>query len=244
MKLTFVPSSSGSAKKPDVEMFLLGSLDYIEGDGYYLRNDNVGLSAIPTETVLAYYRALADSGNIQPHAATKILKRSFVLENNLTFKEGILSEDYEWMFRLLRCLESVSIFDEPLYIYRVGREGSVTNTVSRKSVEDLLGIVASSLSFYKGKAATPLKDFELGACSYLWFIALGLSSQLGRNEACTVAGLFNSTSAVCPYSRSHKTRLAYAVYRLLGASAASFVLGAYISLGKMRAINRTKVRHA
>lgn len=228
-------------KYPDVEMFLLASVDYVEGDGYYKRKEHENFKKINTNSIETYYHDLLVNGNLEVHAATKILKREFLYKNNLFFKEGIISEDNEWMLRLLRFLKRVVIIDEPLYVYRAGRLGSITNTIELKNVSDVLDIVKMSILFYCLHSEHALKKYELCYCAYLWFSALGLSDQLSKQEREGLKEKFKKTSCVCSYSNSPKTKLAYIVFRVCGLDITTKILGKYIELKSAKNINKKRV---
>jgi len=74
----------------------------------------------------------------------RIYKRSFLLENNLFFKVGILHEDN--LFTPIACYYAlkVKVIPDCLYVYRI-REGSITQTINVKRIFDIL-IVANTLS--------------------------------------------------------------------------------------------------
>ena len=226
---------------PDVEMFLFSSLDYIEGEGYYRRSEHDRLSAVRTDTVEHYYQDLLCNGNLEIHAATKILKRDFLIQNSLTFKEGIVSEDNEWILRVLRSLNSVVIINQPLYIYRANRQGSITNNISIKNIKDLLYIVKESLDFYDRNPEGKYKNNELCYVSYLWFSALGLSTQLPKKEQKQIMEVFQKTSSVCRYSNSKKTKICNVIYSLTGYKTTAFILGIYIRLKRRLRLNKRKV---
>lgn len=74
-------------------------------------------------------------------------KRSFLLENNLRFKEGIYHEDN--LFTPLACYyaKKVKAVNECLYDYRV-RVNSITTTSNVKRHSDLLGISNALAAFF------------------------------------------------------------------------------------------------
>lgn len=219
-------------KNPNLEMVLFSGYDYVDGKGMYIRKDSRNLTMIDVSSVPNYYKSLLKSGNLQVHAATKILKRKFLIDNGLLFKNGLFSEDNEWMLRLLRCLSSVGTIDERLYVYRAKRPGSISNSIKAKNIEDLLSIVESSISYHEKHEVVEksLKKYELCYCSYLWFSALGLSQKLSTNERRALLPKFRKTVSVCKYSSSPKTKCAYLAYKALGMKNTSLLLGIYIRL--------------
>lgn len=216
-------------KNPEIEMFLFTSYDFVEGLGVFKRNEHKNLKNIRTDSVENYYHDLLNNGNLEVHASTKILKRSFLLRENLFFQEGLLSEDNQWMMRLLRRLKSVQIIDEPLYIYRAGRQDSITHTIKKKNITDLLEIINESIEYYQSNICSEkLKTLELCYASYLWFSALGLSTMLAKIDREELRPLFKNTSDVCNYSNSKKTRLCNNLLKILGFDFTMFILGIYI----------------
>ena len=219
------------AKKPGTEMFLFTSLDYVEGKGYFKRAEHEKLSRIRTDTVEHYYEDLLKNGNLEVSAATKILSTDFVKNHDLYFKLGITAEDNEWMLRLLRVLDTVDIIDKPIYMYRARRAGSITNTIGKKNLRDMLEIIDLSVAYYKDNAEMHnRKKYEFCYCAYLWFCALGLSASLSRSEFRDLKPLLKQTSMVCKYSDSPKTLASYRIYTLFGIGFARFALGAYLKL--------------
>lgn len=227
--------------KPDVEMFLFTSLDYIEGNGLYKRIEHNNLQAIRTDSVEHYYQDLLANGNLEVSACTKILRTDVIKKHRLYFKERIVGEDNEWIIRVLRVLNFVAILDYPLYICRLGRVGSITNTIKRKNIDDFLDIIQSCIEYYKkNEHEKRLLACEYCFCAYLWFSALGLSTKISKEDYKAVVPKFRATAEVCKYSNSKKTKMAYCVYKILGLSGAKRVLGFYIKLKNKKNMNKKK----
>lgn len=228
--------------RTNVDMFLFAGLDYIEGEGYFDRSDSVRYVTKPVVDARSYYEVMLGNGNLQVSACTKFLKRIFLLENALFFTDGLLGEDNEWMIHLLRCASTIEIIPFPLYICRLGRSTSITNTIKKKNVSDLLQIVQNSIDYYQSPDADrSVMEYEFCFCAYLWFCALGLSRNLSRAERNSLIPQFKKTAYVCRFSNSRKTRLAYSVYRICGLKPTAFALGTFIhAKGKLR-LNKKKV---
>ena len=238
-----VPSIISKIRKYDsTEMFLFNSLDYIDGDGLYSRKEHNNLKYIRTDTVINYYKDLLKNGNLEVSACTKIIKRDFLIDNGLYFRQGLLGEDNEWMIRVLRVLKVVRIIEEPLYICRISRYDSITHTIKQKNVYDMLTIVSDSMEYcYKAKHNHALAKCELCFVSYLWFSALGISQRLDVKDRKDLMPKFKSTSSICKYSNSPKTKLSYTVYRLFGINITGWLLGRYIRIKKTTTLKRDKV---
>ena len=72
--------------------------------------------------------------NIIP-APKKIYRRSFLLENNIFFIEGILHEDNPFFIDVMSICKEILFINEPIYIYRQNREGSITSVCNIKNFE-------------------------------------------------------------------------------------------------------------
>ena len=229
--------------KNQVDMFLFLALDYVEGEGLFKRVEYNSINEIKNYSINEYYDFLVKNSNFEVSACTKILKKSFLCDNNLMFKKGLLGEDNEWMMRVLRELKEVEIIPEPLYICRLRRKDSITNTVGIKNICDLLGIVEGSIEYYKGDNVKnmSLKDFEMSFASYLWFCALGLCHNLNKEEIAKVKPLFKKTDEVCKYSLSKKTKLSKVAYRCFGFKGAVKILGSYIKTKSRFNLRKSKI---
>lgn len=221
-----------------VEMFLFSSLDYIEGKGYFKRKEHFNLKDFQTDTVEDYCKSLQRNGNFEVAAYTKIFRTDFIKNNELFFKEGIVSEDSEWMLRVLRHLKTVKVIDSSLYIYRQ-REGSITKSIGKKNIYDLLGIVEDNLQIFSS-SSSQLKEYILDYCSYLWFCALGLLYNVSKQDKKELKAVFKKTSSVCRYSSQKKSKTANLVYKLFGLNIASNILGIYIKKKNKNNFNMVK----
>ena len=70
-----------------------------------------------------------------------VIKRTFVLDNNLFFYKGILHEDEEWVPRVFFAGGKLGFNNNLLYLYRINREGGITATYNIKREFDLLKII-------------------------------------------------------------------------------------------------------
>lgn len=70
-----------------------------------------------------------------------VIKRTFILDNNLFFYKGIFHEDEEWVPRVFFAEGKLSFNNNLLYLYRINREGGITATYNIKREFDLLKII-------------------------------------------------------------------------------------------------------
>lgn len=75
---------------------------------------------------------------------TKIVKTELIHDKNLLFPKGVLSEDVEWLFRLIEECDHMCIAYDDFYVYRQQRQDSTTSNVTDKHINDLYCIVESN----------------------------------------------------------------------------------------------------
>ena len=76
------------------------------------------------EEISLYYQK-----RMLPRSAwNKLLRRSFVLQNHLFFKEGILFEDTLWTFYVLKVISKLYVLNQVTYHYHIRPNSIVTGT--------------------------------------------------------------------------------------------------------------------
>lgn len=100
-------------------------------------------------------------------ACNKLLRRTFLIENELTFVSGLLHEDVLWSYHLAKVSKKVKFIQNKGYIYKV-REGSITSTKVKKRVESF-ALILSEL--YPDYSVTPFKKEFSAFFSSLQFVA-------------------------------------------------------------------------
>ena len=75
------------------------------------------------------------------NAVNRLIRKSFIIDNNLFFDNGLLSEDLMWNFRTLSCVNDVALIDAATYLYYTN-QGSIMTTANKKPkyADDLLWI--------------------------------------------------------------------------------------------------------
>ena len=97
--------------------------------------------------------------NFMESACTKILPSGFVREYDLTFSQGITSEDSEWMLRVLKHADKIAVSNVELFICTCLRAGSIQNSIKPKNIRDLIGIIDKSVAYYKDHADNGIMQY-------------------------------------------------------------------------------------
>lgn len=87
-----------------------------------------------------------------------IIKRSFLLSNNLFFKSGIYHEDEEWSHRLFYVAQNIFITHYFFYQYRQMRKGSIMASFKIKHTLDKFLIIESAKQLLQSLQMSPEKE--------------------------------------------------------------------------------------
>ena len=98
----------------------------------------------------------------------KLLKRSFVIDNQLYNKEGIINEDLLWTFYLIKYLSNAQLCNDVTYYYHI-RPGSILSTSSNekkgKAYSEIFNEILHNLT--PNKEPGELKGYLSTFCSVL-----------------------------------------------------------------------------
>ena len=67
-------------------------------------------------------------------AWNKLVRRCFLEENDIRFREGLLHEDHPWSFEIACTAKSMCVVNAITYVYFL-RQGSIVNSLSRKNLD-------------------------------------------------------------------------------------------------------------
>ncbi len=115
-----------------------------------------------------------------PGAAWLIcVRRKLLFENKLFFKEGITAEDYDWLLGVFLKSESFCAMDEMLYIYRYGRNGAITDTISLERLNGVIYTLNKWIPIIKqDNAYKEIRNELLGYLCYMYCTSFILISKM------------------------------------------------------------------
>lgn len=89
---------------------------------------------------------LVKSGTFPMSACLKIIRRNFLLENNLFFIKGQLSEDIPWFINMLECTKLCCFVNLYIYCYRQNVSSSITSSSGERGFHNLFDIFKKEMS--------------------------------------------------------------------------------------------------
>ena len=130
-----------------------------------------GKEALKLELKSGKYAAMSQMG---------IYRTSFLKENNLLFKKGILHEDEEWSPRVILKANKVKKIAYSYYNYYI-RENSITQTKNIKRYYDLIDTVYSLKEIYINLEDKSLKSYGIQYVGKLYMNAVANIIVSGEN---------------------------------------------------------------
>lgn len=153
----------------------------------------------------------------------KIIKKDLIINNNIFFPEGLLSEDIVWCGRLLESTRNIGCLEENFYMYRQ-RNGSITKSIKEKNIIDMIKMI----HMFDDSNDDIVKSF----LAYEYSVALGLvSTNNVRNKISNdVLNELYSLKEILKYDINKKVRKVRFFNKIFGIRFLSKALGIYISL--------------
>lgn len=102
----------------------------------------------------------------------KIIKRRFLIDNNLFFVEGTVAEDIEWFVRLLICTKRICLINNDSYIYRKNISSSVTGSITKAKCANHYSMIYLSIQRLSECEDEKKKDALYSILSYQYCIWL------------------------------------------------------------------------
>ena len=175
---------------------------------------------------------MVENGLLIGSACSKVVKRSFLLENDLFFKVGIKSEDVHWIFRVASAMPKYQYTDQYFYMYRKGRPGSITTTVSFVHLCQLADMLEefSDEERYDNDTA---KRCVLGLVAYQLTILMAYVSNLtDRIQRKQLIRRIKDMERLLAYDLHPRVKLVNKVRRYAGLDLTIALLGVYLKYRK------------
>ena len=171
---------------------------------------------------------MAERGLLIGSACSKVVRRVFFVQNNLFFKVGIKSEDIHWIIRVANCLPKYLYTDQYFYIYRKGRNESITANVDAAYLDqfaDMLCGFAESFDYTNEQVEKCL----LSLIAYEFSILMAKTANLSdRQEKKRLTAKIRKQQDILKYDMHPKVQKITLVKKLLGFDLTLFLLGIYL----------------
>lgn len=168
--------------------------------------------------------------NIYRAAAwNKVVKKSIVDINNMRFKEGYLSEDMDWCGDLLIYCSKFDFYENPFYVYRQQRNGSITSGKTEKLVSDK--IYMCKKGYKQGINLADINKSRLLLSYYAYEYAVTLGVSLGVKDKDILREMRN-LKILLDYDICDKVKAVNRMKRIAGYELTRIVLCLFVKIKK------------
>lgn len=171
---------------------------------------------------------LMRTGTYTISAWSKIVKTSVVQNNNLCFKEGVLSEDLDWSYNLFTKCSTMICIEENGYVYRE-RGDSISHSIKYKHLQDIVDMFNDLVRKLESEGLN--EDFYyvlMGYLAYEYYICVGLSRCVNKDDTKKLLYQLQKLKKLTKYDINVKTKMCKWVYRIFGIKLASRIYYMYI----------------
>jgi len=202
-------------------------LDTVSGKLTDLNSDRGLKLDQPIEGMTFLDLALKQDPHFRVSACRWAVRRDFILEKRLWFKEDLYFEDMLWVFEVILAAETVLYHPHPIYVYRQNQSTSITGKLDAKKIHDRIWISG----YWFDQAPNLIPDSELRTrflrrTSELAYTALIRYPHVCTSEeAHTVVLALEDNKGFLDYPNTKMYRTLARIGRLIGISATATLYG-------------------
>ncbi|MGV3073737.1 glycosyltransferase [Clostridium baratii] len=115
-----------------------------------------------------------------------LYRRDLIIENNIYFLDKVYHEDFEWMIRIFEKAGKINFINQNFYMYRVSRNGSITNKKNIKNFLDLMKISEKLYYYFKNLDDKDLKELIDERLLDIFYMAAMSGKDYDTNFFCNV----------------------------------------------------------
>lgn len=160
----------------------------------------------------------------------KSVNRSFLADNNIEFKAGVVCEDQDWFLKIISFSPVISFIDKSYIMYRQ-RKNSVSSSNFEKSTKDGTDIIEEWSGLFSSVSDTKLKEGGLNAIAKLYCNIIIAYSRLTSKQPQTLSKLKELTF-LFNYDANDRVKKMGKMYKFLGFNGMVFILKLIQKLGR------------
>lgn len=172
--------------------------------------------------------ALVKSGTFPMSACLKLIKRSFLLNNDITFRVGTISEDIPWFINVLEKTNSCLFINQYVYAYRQNVSGSISNTGGERFFQHIFAIIKDELEKMDSrKFSLEAKNALMSFLAYEYSIMISSLYRLDEGKRQEYRRQLYPYAYLLRYTDNPKVKRASVIYRLFGIRVTELALRRY-----------------
>lgn len=175
--------------------------------------DGDKLCKMTSDEVLKYFTEIA---YFPATAWICTISREFILSNDIFFVEGIKSEDIDWLINVFTHAEKYDFIDIYFYVYRLNRDGSITNSIDKKAIEDMLYIVDKWCKILNLGEYSQIAKYLYDYLAYHYLCTLIMVNYLDKENKKEMKKYIEKYKFLSKKGIRNKVKIAGLCYRIFG----------------------------
>jgi glycosyltransferase involved in cell wall biosynthesis len=171
---------------------------------------------------------LTRKGIFPVSACTKIIKRQFLVNNNILFPVGTIAEDISWFIEVLCKCKNFKLLHRRYYVYRRQVNNSITDSFTLKKFEDLFNIIKISIIRIQSIEDDKLKKYLLSCMAYHYCILIAQLSRLDKISKKIYLNKILQYKWLLKYDLNPKVKKVKLLIPVFGINITSYILVKYI----------------
>ena len=172
--------------------------------------------------------ALAKSGIFPVGAWMKIIKRDFLIRNNIDFIKGITSEDIPWFIEIVTKCQKCKFINEYYYIYRKQIVGSISSSFSKEKYENLFSIIIHNVGKINKECTDQIQSALFSFLAYEYCILWALVDGFPMLERKLQLERLSQYSWLLKYDSNPKVKKVRLLFKFTGKYISRHILSMYI----------------
>lgn len=200
-------------KNRDIDVFMSGYYEVCDGE----KNNLVEFTIDENKDIEDIKKQIFQSNQCIWTAWKFIVKKSFLDENEIIFKEGYLHEDIDYTTRIIINMKSFTYMSSNWYCYRISRAGSIMNTRKIKSSIHTAEIIIDLEKYMdKPKYNWELHNIVLEKLSEAFFTTIVYSVNSNKKDLKKLNDLIKENKFLLGASKGKKHKAFNQIQNILG----------------------------
>lgn len=151
-------------------------------------------------------------------AGKNIYKRNIIMDNNIRFKKNLIgAEDCEFFMEYVRHASEYLLYNEPLIHYRINREGSITNIMSKNAILGQLRVFYDNYVEYNNTNNSNINgDLIIFFANKFANTITLIDKNISKKELEEIISFINIHKNILNYTKGLKYKIALLFWKLFG----------------------------
>ncbi|TNJ59757.1 glycosyltransferase [Paenibacillus hemerocallicola] len=153
-----------------------------------------------------------------------IYRKGFLIENQIFFRMGYLSEDIDYSVKVLLKAKKIAFFHNPYYCYVVGRGSSLMDVVTYKRVHDTVVIIHDSVNEILSNSAFPYRKVMIKKILLEFILNMATIYEVAKSDKRKTKSLFKQNLELLSYNQYFLARIISISISIFGISSVALAL--------------------